>query len=132
MEIPAMSTTILAVDDSKIIRKIISGAINLLGYDFLEAEDGQKALQVLLEHKADISLVLLDWNMPNLDGYQTLQAIKADPTTKHIPVMMVTTESERTNVVKAVKAGASNYLTKPFSQDDLITKIMECLEAVTA
>jgi two-component system, chemotaxis family, chemotaxis protein CheY len=123
-----MSSKILAVDDSKIIRKIISGAVDLLGYDFLEAGDGRQGLQALIEHKDDVSLVLLDWNMPNLNGIETLEAIKADPATRHIPVMMVTTESERANVVRAVKAGASNYLTKPFSQEDLIAKIMECLE----
>jgi two-component system chemotaxis response regulator CheY len=123
-----MSSKILAVDDSKIIRKIISGAVELLGYEFLEAADGRLGLQALIDNKGDVSLVLLDWNMPNLNGIETLEAIKADPATRHIPVMMVTTESERANVVRAVKAGASNYLTKPFSQEDLIGKMMECLE----
>lgn len=123
-----MTQKILAVDDSRIIRRIISQAVALLGYDLVEAEDGRQALEVLTTQKSDICLILLDWNMPVLDGFATLEAVKADPTTRHIPVMMVTTESERTNVVRAVKAGASNYLTKPFSQDDLITRIMECLE----
>lgn len=125
-----MSSKILAVDDSKIIRKIISGAVELLGYEFLEAADGRLGLQALIDNQGDVSLVLLDWNMPNLNGIETLEAIKADPATRHIPVMMVTTESERANVVRAVKAGATNYLTKPFSQEDLIGKMMECLEGV--
>jgi two-component system chemotaxis response regulator CheY len=123
-----MSSKILAVDDSKIIRRIISGAVELLGYEFIEAADGRLGLQALIDNKGEVSLVLLDWNMPNLNGIETLEAIKADPATRHIPVMMVTTESERANVVRAVKAGASNYLTKPFSQEDLIGKMMECLE----
>lgn len=121
---------ILTVDDSRIIRRIISGAVELLGFEVLEAENGQMALEELIAHGEEVKLILLDWNMPVMDGYSTLEAIKADPKTRGIPVMMVTTEAEKTNVIKAIKAGASHYLTKPFTQEDLMSRMLECLQAV--
>lgn len=123
---------ILSVDDSKVIRKILAGAVELLGYSLLEAEDGEKALAVLNAHAPEVALILLDWNMPGLNGYETLCILKQQPSTRDIPVMMVTTESERINVVRAIKAGAIHYLTKPFTQEDLLSRMMECLEAVPA
>ncbi len=118
--------TILSIDDSSIVRKIIRTTVDVLGYDFLEAEDAESALEVLESEYDKIDLILLDWNMPGMDGYDLLMAIKEDSRFKEIPVMMVTTESEQMNVVQAIRAGAINYLTKPFSNEDLITKIMEC------
>jgi two-component system chemotaxis response regulator CheY len=118
---------ILSVDDSNIIRKIMRGAVDMLGFEFLEASNGQEALALLREAPNEIGLVILDWNMPVMDGYSTLVEIKNDPALKHIPVMMVTTESEKSNIIKAVKAGAQNYLTKPFIQEDLMTRIMACV-----
>ncbi len=118
---------ILSVDDSAIMRKIIRGAVDMLGLEFLEAENGQIALDILNRDYLDIGLVLLDWNMPVKDGYETLVAIKTDPRLKHIPVMMVTTEGERTNVIRAIQAGAQHYLMKPFTQEDLLKRIMECI-----
>ena len=122
-----MKKKILSVDDSSIIRKIVRGAVDRLDYDFIEAADGEQALEQLALHSDDVVLVLLDWNMPVKDGFATLEAIKADPVFSNIPVMMVTTEAERENVIKAIKAGAKNYLTKPFSQEDLLSRMMECL-----
>ena len=117
---------ILSVDDSAVVRKIIKSVIGVLGYDFIEAEDGEDALLLLETEYNDIGLILLDWNMPGLSGYEVLRALKKDERYKNIPVMMVTTESEKSNIVSAVRAGAANYLTKPFSNEDLLTKIMEC------
>lgn len=118
---------ILSVDDSLIIRKIIKGAAEILGYGFLEASDGVEALSVLEQNSSDISLVLLDWNMPRMNGFELLKTLKSNPSLSKIPVMMVTTESEKTNIVQAIKNGASNYLTKPFSIEELIKKILETL-----
>jgi two-component system chemotaxis response regulator CheY len=118
---------ILSVDDSRLIRKIMTGPIQALGYDILEASDGLECLDQLKAHAEDVELVLLDYNMPNLDGIETLKAIKADPALSSIPVMMVTTEGEREKMIGAIKAGASQYLTKPFTEDELLTKMMECL-----
>ena len=121
---------ILSVDDSTVVRKIIRSAIGVLGHDFAEAEDGEEALSLLETEYSDIGLILLDWNMPGLNGYEVLLILKEDERYKDIPVMMVTTESEKSNIVSAVRAGAINYLTKPFSNEDLLTKIMECTGGV--
>lgn len=118
---------VLSVDDSAMMRKIIRGAVDTLGYEFFEAEDGEKALQLLARGDLDINLILMDWNMPHLDGFQTLVAIKENDKTRHIPVMMVTTEGEKSKIITALQAGAQNYLTKPFSQQDLLSRIMDCL-----
>lgn len=118
---------ILSVDDSGVVRKIIRTAIAVLGYEFTEAEDGEGAFVVLEEEHSNIDLILLDWNMPGMNGYEVLQKLKADERFRRIPVMMVTTESEKSNVALAVRAGAVNYLTKPFSSEDLLVKIMECV-----
>lgn len=120
---------ILAVDDSKIIRKILTGAIETLGFEAVEACHGKEAIELANKHTGEIFLVLLDWNMPELDGYSTLEQLKSDPKTQDIPVMMVTTESEKANIIRAIQAGAKHYLTKPFTQEDLISRMLECLEA---
>ncbi len=118
---------ILTVDDSRIIRKIIKGVIETLDYETAEADCGDAALEVLGRESKEIALVLLDWNMPGMNGLEVLQAIKADASLREIPVMMVTTEAEKSNIVKAIQSGAANYLTKPFEHEELTAKIMECL-----
>jgi len=118
---------ILTVDDSRMIRKLISRAAAVLGHDILEADNGKVALEVLEQSEDPVDLILLDWNMPEMDGFTTLQKLKDDDRYKAIPVMMVTTEAERESVVRAIQAGAKNYLCKPFTQEDLTVKIMECL-----
>ena len=118
---------ILSVDDSVIIRKIIRNGVELLDYELVEAGDGLEALDILEQSSADISLILLDWNMPGMDGFEFLQKVKEIATIKHIPVMMVTTESETKNIIKAIQAGAINYMVKPFSIEELMKKILECI-----
>jgi len=118
---------ILSVDDSTTMRRIIGRVVGMLGYDFAEAANGVEALELLARDHADIALVIMDINMPEMDGITCLQTIKADETLKHIPVMMVTTDSDRTRIIQAVQAGAANYVTKPFTHDDLVTKIAATL-----
>lgn len=118
---------ILSVDDSVIIRKIIRNGVELLDYELVEAGDGLEALDILEQSSVDISLILLDWNMPGMDGFEFLQKVKEMATIKHIPVMMVTTESETENIIKAIQAGAINYMVKPFSIEELTKKILECI-----
>lgn len=118
---------ILSADDSAIMRRIIKGAIDVLGYEFVEAVDGLDALEKIEEHYKSLSLILLDWNMPGLDGFSVLKKVKHDTRFQHIPVAMITTESEKTKIAQAVQNGAINYIVKPFSQEDLITKILESL-----
>lgn len=119
---------ILTVDDSAVIRKVIRAALSTLGYELLEAQDGMEALEVLAGRYEDIDLVLLDWNMPEKSGYEVLTEMKRDARFAHIPVMMVTTEGEKASIVTAVRAGAMNYLTKPFKVEDLIEKVLECVD----
>jgi two-component system chemotaxis response regulator CheY len=116
---------VLVVDDSAIIRKIIKTAANALEMETEEAEDGIEALEVLEAVYKEIDLVLLDWNMPEKSGYEVLVEIKNSDKLKHIPVMMVTTEGQQSSIVAAVRAGADNYLTKPFTIEDLQSKIIE-------
>ncbi len=118
---------ILSVDDSAVIRKIIKSTTDAIGYDFAGAEGWEEASAYLKDNFMDVDLILLDWNMPSYDGYQILLMLKADENYKNIPVMMLTTESEKSNIVAAVKAGAINYLAKPFTPQDLTVKILECI-----
>ena len=118
---------ILAVDDSRMMLRLIRGAIETMGFIPLEANNGREALHLLEAHAREVALILLDWNMPEMNGIETLRALKQRPELASIPVMMVTTESERQAVVEAIRTGAVNYLTKPFAQQDLILRMMECL-----
>jgi len=119
---------ILIVDDSSLIRKIVKSAISVLRMDSLEANDGLEAMTLLEQFHKEIALVLLDWNMPNKSGFEVLVDMKQTDEFKHIPVMMVTTESQKSSIVAAIRAGADNYLTKPFTMEELESKILECLE----
>jgi two-component system, chemotaxis family, chemotaxis protein CheY len=118
---------ILSVDDSAVMRKLIKNTVDVMGFDFLEASNGQEALEVLAMLPGEVDLILLDWNMPVMDGMQTLKALKANEVLKKIPVTMVTTEIERSKVVAALAAGARNYVMKPFTQEMLVNKIMDSL-----
>jgi len=118
---------ILTVDDSRIIRKIVSGVIEMAGYEPVGAANGEEALGLLEKHHEEVALVLLDWNMPVMDGLTCLRRIRANAAWKHIPVMMVTTESERDRMTEAIQAGANNYCAKPFTPESLATRILECL-----
>ncbi|MBF0379592.1 MAG: response regulator [Magnetococcales bacterium] len=118
---------LLTVDDSKTMRQIIQGVGATLGYEVLEAEHGLKALEVLRKSADEIAVIMLDWNMPGMNGLEVLKIIKASDDWKHIPVMMVTTESEKGHIIQAVRHGAIQYVTKPFSPEELANKILESL-----
>ena len=118
---------VLSVDDSGVMRRIIGRTVDVLGYGFLEAANGLEALEVIAKNYEDIALIILDVNMPEMDGFEVLRRVKADPKYKTIPVMMLTTESERTRIIEAIQAGAVNYICKPFQQEDLTVKIAESL-----
>jgi two-component system, chemotaxis family, chemotaxis protein CheY len=115
---------ILLVDDSRTIRNIQKNVLGQLGYnDILEAGDGLEALQVLKETRPDMMLV--DWNMPNMDGLSLIKAVRA--TDKALPIIMCTTEAEKTRVIEAIKAGVNNYIVKPFTADTMSEKIGQTL-----
>jgi two-component system chemotaxis response regulator CheY len=109
------------------MRNIIRGAVEVLGYDFIEAEDGEAGLAMVKENSEDIKLIMLDVNMPGMLGTEVLDLLKEDDTVKDIPVMMVTTEIESKAIIGAIRAGAANYVTKPFGQEELVTKMVETL-----
>lgn len=118
---------IMIVDDSSTMRRILKNCLSNLKYEnIVEAGDGLEAQKVLVENK-DVELALVDWNMPNMTGYELLQVIKSKDEFKGIKVIMVTTEAEKTNVIMAIKAGASNYVIKPFTPEIIGEKITETL-----
>lgn len=118
---------ILSVDDSKTTRQFIKRAIDVLGFEFLEAADGREGLEILNTEGVRVDLILLDWNMPVMDGIEMLKILKSSSLLKSIPVTFVSTEQERQKISEALHQGAKNFLIKPFSQEDLIGKIMESL-----
>lgn len=119
---------ILTVDDSSVVRKVIRAAVEALEFEVLEAEDGFEALEIIDSlQMGDISLVLLDWNMPRMSGLEVLKRIKMHKVHKKVPVMMVTTESHKDNIVEAIRNGAAHYTVKPFTIEELMTRILECL-----
>jgi two-component system chemotaxis response regulator CheY len=115
--------TILIVDDSKIMRNIIKSHFSELGYkcDYIEADNGMTALQLLGTHS--VHLVLLDWNMPQLSGMDFLKRVRAMPQYTTLPIVMVTSESARYNVVEALKNGATDYIVKPINDRNFKDKI---------
>ncbi len=113
---------VLVADDFATMRKIVRNILKQIGFDnIIEAEDGQAALQVLKNE--NIGLVVTDWNMPNMNGLELLEKIRTDPKTAKLPVLMVTAEGLKENVVAAVKAGVNNYVVKPFTAEILQEKI---------
>ena len=120
---------VLSVDDSGVMRRIIGRTVDVLGYGFLEAGNGLEGLEILARHHEEIALIILDVNMPEMDGFEFLERVKANPLYQPIPVMMLTTESERGKIIQAIKAGAVNYICKPFKPEDLTVKITESLGA---
>lgn len=104
----------LVVDDSRAMRMILTGMLKECGFEVLEAKHGREALTCLESHP-DTSLALIDWNMPEMNGLELLQALKGDGRYSTMRRMMVTTESEMANISKAMEAGASEYVMKPFT-----------------
>ena len=124
----------LVVDDFSTMRRIVRNLLKELGYTNAdEAEDGAIALQKLKGGGYDF--VVSDWNMPNMDGLQLLQAVRADPALKHLPVLMITAEAKKENIIAAAQAGAHGYIVKPFTAATLnekLAKIFERLESASA
>ncbi|MCH7591199.1 MAG: response regulator [Planctomycetes bacterium] len=120
---------ILLVDDSRTIRNIQKNVLKQLGHsDFIEAEDGVKGLAVYAETPPD--LMLVDWNMPNMDGITFIKKIRE--TDKTTPIIMCTTEAEKSRVLEAIKAGVNNYIVKPFTAESLGEKIAQTMAKVDA
>ena len=116
---------VLIADDSMLMRNIIGKTVDQLGHDIIEATNGREVLDQLAQNKGEIDLILLDWNMPILDGFGVLERMKGHKQLESIPVLMVSTESEDESVQRALDAGVRGYLPKPFTPDELATAIRE-------
>ncbi|MCK9990525.1 MAG: chemotaxis response regulator CheY [Rugosibacter sp.] len=117
----------LVVDDFSTMRRIVRNLLKELGHtDAEEAEDGVIALQKLKSGSFDF--VVTDWNMPNMDGLTLLQTIRADPALKHLPVLMITAEAKKENIIAAAQANASGYIVKPFTAAVLSEKLAKIYE----
>ncbi|MDD5388124.1 MAG: chemotaxis response regulator CheY [Gallionellaceae bacterium] len=117
----------LVVDDFSTMRRIVRNLLKELGYTNVdEAEDGVAALQKL--KGSNFQFVVTDWNMPNMTGIELLQAIRADAGLKHLPVLMITAEAKKENIIEAAKSGASGYIVKPFTAGTLEEKLNKVFE----
>ncbi len=122
---------ILVVDDFSTMRRIVKNVLRELGFSNMkEAEDGNSALQVLRSSKIDF--VVTDWNMPGMDGLSLLKAIRADDKLKTIPVLMVTAEAKREQIIEAAQSGVNGYVVKPFNAHTLKTKMEKVFERIEA
>jgi two-component system chemotaxis response regulator CheY len=122
---------ILVVDDFSTMRRIVRNLLKELGFTNVdEAEDGAVALGKL--KGGNFEFVVSDWNMPNMTGIELLVAIRADPSLKHLPVMMVTAEAKKENIIQAAQAGASGYIVKPFTAATLEEKLNKVFEKMVA
>lgn len=115
---------ILVVDDFSTMRRIVRNLLKELGFSNVhEAEDGVDALKKLRAESFDF--VVSDWNMPNMTGIDLLREIRGDGALKHLPVLMVTAEAKRENIIEAAQAGASGYVVKPFTAITLDEKLQK-------
>jgi len=117
----------LIVDDFSTMRRIVRGLLKEIGYNNAEeAEDGSVALNMLKNGKFDF--VVSDINMPVMNGFELLAAVKADDTLKHLPVLMVTAEARKEDIVRAAKDGAAGYIVKPFTKATLEEKVQKIMQ----
>lgn len=120
---------ILIVDDSRIMRNIVKNTLVALRYPgdiFLEAANGEEAFAVL--EKEEITLLLLDWNMPALSGLDLVKRLRTIDKYKALPIIMVTSEAAKYNVIEAIKAGVNDYLIKPVTEKNLEEKLRRVFE----
>ena len=112
----------LIIDDSRAVRTILKRILTGVGFRTSEATNGLEGLEILNEHD-DISIALVDWNMPQMNGHEFVKAVRANPANDELWLMMVTTETEMARVVKAMAAGANEYVMKPFTEDVIVEKL---------
>jgi two-component system chemotaxis response regulator CheY len=113
----------LVIDDSRAMRLILARIARQLGFDVVEAGNGREALDRLAELDSVPELALIDWNMPEMNGLEFVAAVRRDARYKAMTLMMVTTESEQSQIVRALAAGAHEYVIKPFTPDAIVEKL---------
>ncbi len=118
---------VLVVDDSRSMRNIVRKVLTSLeNTEVIEASDGVEALTAISGAAEGFDLMLIDWNMPNMDGFALVTKVREK--NRRTPLIMVTTEAEKSRVIDAIKAGVNNYVVKPFTPDALLDKIRQTLE----
>ena len=113
----------LVVDDSRAVRMILARTLKELGFEVREAANGREALEVIETEKTAVSLVLADWNMPEINGLELLKQLRQKPELSSLVVVMVTTETELDQMAAALEAGANEYVMKPFTKEILVEKL---------
>lgn len=113
----------IVIDDSSAMRMILKRIVKSLGFDVTLAKDGRDALDKLESADYDFDVALIDWNMPEMNGLEFIQTVRDDPRYKRLTLLMVTTESEQSQMVRALAAGAHEYLIKPFTPDAVSEKL---------
>jgi two-component system chemotaxis response regulator CheY len=122
-----MERQFLVVDDFSTMRRIIKGLLKEMGHlQADEAEDGVVALQLVANNP--YSMIITDINMPNMNGFELLEKLKAEEKTKHIPVLLVTAEARKEDIIRAAQMGAAGYIVKPFTKSTLEEKILKIFE----
>ena len=113
----------LVIDDSRTMRKILGRILQPMGFEIAEAGDGREGFE-RLQQAGNIDIVLVDWNMPEMDGLAFVRAVRADSTYEAVRLMMVTTESDLSRVAAALEAGADEYVMKPFTEAVIREKLV--------
>ena len=122
---------ILVVDDFSTMRRIVKNLLNELGYkNTEEADDGNTALPIL--KNGNIDFLITDWNMPGMQGIDLIKAVRANPATKTLPILMITAEAKKDQIVMAAQAGVNGYIVKPFTAETLREKIAKIFERIGA
>ena len=115
--------TALIIDDSRAIRRILGSAVRELGFEVREAENGREALETLTGMQPPAEIVLVDWNMPEMNGLEFISQVRADDRWDRVKLMMVTSVTEVDQMIKALAAGADEYIMKPFTKEVLHDKM---------
>ncbi len=113
----------MVIDDSRAMRMILKRIAGQLGFEVLEAVNGRDALDQLEASEETPQLALVDWNMPEMNGLEFVTAVRAEPKYRNMTLMMVTTEGEQSQIVRALAAGAHEYVIKPFTPDAIMDKL---------
>jgi two-component system chemotaxis response regulator CheY len=119
---------VIVADDSRMIRNIIDKTISSIGCEAIHATNGKEVLDLLGSRSDEVELILLDWNMPVLNGIDAVKSMQNNSQYRNIPVLMISTESEEDRIAEVINAGAWGYLSKPFTPEKLITMIRHMLE----
>jgi two-component system, chemotaxis family, chemotaxis protein CheY len=119
---------VIVADDSRVMRSIIEKVVQSIGHEAIQASNGKEVLDLLDRQGAEIDLILLDWNMPVMNGLEVLSRMQEKKSHRRIPVLMVSTESEATKREQALKEGARGYLSKPFTSEELTSEIRNVLQ----